>query len=201
MSSKEFYEYFIDGAHKPHYELLLEQVQQNQLTSFGFMQKLFSAINISAHTYDRYIAQFPLYHAVQDVVSLVEKKGGTFSVISAGSCSYIRPILERHNLGHLPIFANPGRFHKGNLYLDPPTKREYRCSYYGISKEAVLRDQIPTDALCIYAGDGSSDFRAASCADIRFARSSLARRLSAAGLSYYPFESYDHIYTVLQKEI
>jgi 2,3-diketo-5-methylthio-1-phosphopentane phosphatase len=200
MSSAEFYEYFITGPYGTLYEDLITKAQNNEITSFEFMQNLFANIHITQEQFDEYVARFPLHDDLKPTVEWVVSRGGDFSVISAGSSYYIVPILQKEGLQNIAVYANHGEFRNKNLHILPPAKEEFRCSYYGISKKAVAQSLMQDYELVVYAGDGTSDREAAKQADIRFARGALAQALEKENIHFYPFSNFGDILQQLQGE-
>ncbi|MGM0462894.1 MAG: MtnX-like HAD-IB family phosphatase [Fibrobacterota bacterium] len=200
MSSAEFYEYFITGPYRDRYEDLLGKAKNKEITSFEFMQNLFANIHITREQFDEYIARFPLHDDLKTTVEWVVSQGGDFSVISAGSSYYIVPILRKEGLQDIAVYANHGEFKNNNLHILPPAKEEFRCSYYGISKQAVAKSLMQDYELVVYAGDGTSDREAAKQADIRFARGALAQALEKDNTHYFPFTDFNDILQQLQGE-
>lgn len=115
------------------------------------------------------------------------------AVVSDGFWFYIRRILEREGLGHLPVFCNemvaPGQlaFPHGNP----------ACDFCGCCKALVARQVRDAGAHIAYAGDGVSDLYATGFADWVFAKGRLARHMREQGSPFYPLESFGGVQAVL----
>ena len=126
-----------------------------------------------------------------EFVQAAKAGGHRLVIVSGGFESIIRPILAKAGAGHLPLIAHEARF------TPQGTTLEFRhgddCEVCGQeckrSVVAGLRNGHPV----AYIGDGYSDRCAATAADRRFARRSLARDLERLGLDYTPFHDFHTI--------
>lgn len=119
------------------------------------------------------------------------------AVVSDGFWFYIRRILEREGLGHLPVFCNemvaPGQlaFPHGNP----------ACDFCGTCKALVARQVRAAGARIVYCGDGVSDLYATGFADWVFAKGRLARHMQEKGSPYYPLESFGGVQATLSGDL
>ena len=119
----------------------------------------------------------PLAH---ELCEKVRKSGGSVGVASAGLDFYIRPVLDRANLGQLDI-------HSGIVVSDPTSPPPFRYDYPSAGDACEgdwvtckckvindLRNEV-TDSEVIFIGDGSGadECAATNAADTIFARDRL----------------------------
>lgn len=131
-------------------------------------------------------ATVPIDRHFKAFTAWCKSEGIPLAVVSDGFGFYIRRILSREGLGHLPVFCNempaPGRleFPNANPVCD-------RCS---CCKAQVTRRVREGGSRIIYIGDGVSDLYAAGFADWIFAKDRLARFMAERGAPYYPLDSF-----------
>ncbi len=117
------------------------------------------------------------------------------TILSDGMDYYIRAILERHDLAHVPFRANrldvvpsaaPGRveFRPSFPHTDEVCDRCASCKRNHMLTAAGEGDVI------IYAGEGYSDRCPVQFADLVFAKDELLRHCEAGSIAYYPYSSF-----------
>ncbi len=123
-----------------------------------------------------------------EFVRAAEAAGHRLVVVSGGFESIIRPVLDREDAGHLPVFAHEARFTAHG------TTVEFRhwedCDVCGEECKRSIVAGLRDGRRVVYIGDGYSDRCAAIAADRRFARRFLAEDLDRMGLSYTPFDDF-----------
>ena len=126
---------------------------------------------------------------VGSLIGLLESRRVPVTVLSDSVDFFIRRILDRLGLGHVPIRSNTAVFRSGGLQLLCPHENP-RCSFGAAhckcrSMEALGR----SGRRSIYVGDGRSDLCAARKADFVFAKRTLADCLSRESLPYIRYSS------------
>ncbi len=203
MSEVDFYHTFVDTYFPGYDNELREQVLSREITSFGFLQKIFSRINLSESELSNHINDITLCEGTKELIKTVQESGGEFAVVSAGSSYYIDPVLDSLELGEIALYSNGGRYSNGSIDMTIPENSKLRHWFYGIDKLSVLQSLRPKYSQIIYAGDGSADYEAAAESDIRFAKvgSSLEKKLRLSNLEHIPFESFAEINKILKKTL
>lgn len=111
-------------------------------------------------------------------------------IVSSGFTNLMEPFLAAHGLA-LPVL--------GHELVETPEGLRIRfrdrdqCAVCGEPCKRSEVASLSADRPVAYVGDGASDLCAAEVADVRFARSSLARHLGAADLAYLPFEDFHDV--------
>lgn len=118
-------------------------------------------------------------------------RGMPLTVVSDGVDYFIRQVLARHDLAHLPVFANqlerrPG----GGFDLQQPWRADSCAAGSGVCKCAVT---ARAHALVIYVGDGRSDYCPARRANVLFAKDSLAVFCAQNRLSHRTYAGFDDV--------
>lgn len=124
------------------------------------------------------------------------------SIVSDGVDRFIRRILERHGMGHLPVFANRLVGAPGARVLEQPWSREGCAAGSGVCKCALAGAwSEPKWPMTVYVGDGRSDFCVSARADLLFAKAALADYAAARAQPFIPFETFDDVTTALERRL
>ena len=118
-------------------------------------------------------------------------------VVSNGFDFYVDAVLDAAGLDRLARHAGRTRFDYRWLvtYLSPrgvELQEGFKLSYAAAFK--AVGDFVA------YVGDGASDVEAAKLAPVVFARDTLLARLAGVHPRLYPFETFDDVRTVLERE-
>jgi len=198
MTLKDFYHIYTKTTLKELDVKLLGEYKNREITSFEYLAGILGAINESEETIQEAIDTLPVDPMVKSVFDLVSENGGDCAVVSAGADYYIRPILDRIGLKHVPLYANRGHFQNRGITLSPPSNPAHYSKLYGIAKDSILNELKKQYEMILYVGDGTADFNPARLADIRFAKDVCAFRLSRANIDFIPFHRFDSIYDYLK---
>jgi 2,3-diketo-5-methylthio-1-phosphopentane phosphatase len=119
------------------------------------------------------------------------ERGWRVRVVSDGLDVYIRAILEREGLGHLPIEANRVRFVNERLLpVFPYTGRG--CGRCGNCKGGAV-DEAARNGPVVFVGNGLSDRCGALRAPRVFAKGDLARFCRDEGIEFEPFQTFNDV--------
>ena len=118
-------------------------------------------------------------------------------VVSNGFNLYVDPILDDLGLDRVARHVGRARFdYRWRLsYLSPrgiDVQEGFKVGY-----AAAFRD---AGDFVVYIGDGESDVPAARLAPVVFARSTLFERLAGEHPRLFPFETFDDVVAVLERE-
>ena len=118
-------------------------------------------------------------------------------VVSNGFNLYVDPILDDLGLDRVARHVGRARFdYRWRVsYLSPrgiDVQEGFKVGY-----AAAFRD---AGDFVVYVGDGESDVPAATLAPVVFARSTLLERLTGKHARLFPFETFDDIVAVLDRE-
>lgn len=118
-------------------------------------------------------------------------------VVSSGFDIYVDAILDRLGLDRVARHAGRARFlYRWRVtYLSPrgvEVEDGFKLSYAAAFKGA--------GDFVVYVGDGESDVEAARLAPVVFARDTLWRRLKDEHPRIFPFETFDDVVAVLERE-
>ncbi len=121
------------------------------------------------------------------------KNGYPLEIVSDGLDLYIKLLLKKHNLSHIPFRSNEIDMTANGAVLHFPYASE-SCGKCGNCKLSRVKE-IKSDSTVkvVYVGDGISDECPAGYADIVFAKSSLARYCKQEGISFLPFVDFSDV--------
>jgi HAD superfamily phosphoserine phosphatase-like hydrolase len=129
-----------------------------------------------------------------DFATHCERTGIPLTVLSSGIEPLIRRMLARHGLSHLPVIAN-------DIEVRPEGWTILFNGEHanGTDKAGIVAEAKAGGATTVFIGDGRSDFDAALCADVRFAKrgSALERHLLREALEFTPFERFSDLLDAL----
>lgn len=117
------------------------------------------------------------------------------TIVSDNFSLLVQAILRNNGIRGIPVFANELSFSGDRVeaifpYRDPSCPRCAHCKAQHISR-CGARPRI-------FVGDGLSDICPARCADIVFAKDSLAKYLKQRGVPFSPFDSLQTVLKFLE---
>lgn len=126
------------------------------------------------------------------------------TILSDGMDLYIRAILERHGLAHVPFRANvleaaPSE-RAGCVTFRPsfPNTDEV-CDRCASCKRNHMLTESADDDVIVYAGEGYSDRCPVRYADVVFAKDELLRHCEAESVAFHPYASFDDVRARLER--
>ena len=123
-----------------------------------------------------------------------------FTIVSDGVDRFIRRILARHDLSHIPVFSNRLASDRAGYILEQPFRRQGCAAGSGVCKCEIVDVSPPAEPM-VFIGDGRSDFCVSGRAEILFARDRLAEYAEQRGLTYVPFDDFHDVLTALQAHV
>ncbi len=126
------------------------------------------------------------------------------TILSDGMDYYIRAILERHGLGHVPFRANvldlapAGRDGLVSFVPSFPNTDEV-CDRCASCKRNHMLTTTGDDDVIVYVGEGYSDRCPVQFADLVFAKDDLLRYCEENSVAYYPYGSFADVSDRLEK--
>jgi 2-hydroxy-3-keto-5-methylthiopentenyl-1-phosphate phosphatase len=117
---------------------------------------------------------------------------------------YIRAILERHGLGHVPFVSNRLALEPGSA---PGTVRfrpsfpntDETCDRCASCKRNHMLNAAADDDVIVYAGEGYSDRCPVQYADVVFAKDDLLRHCEEQSIAFYPYASFSDVRDRLER--
>jgi 2,3-diketo-5-methylthio-1-phosphopentane phosphatase len=162
-----------------------------EISAAECMRRQIALIRSSDEELDTVLDQVELDPGFPGFVDWCEARAIPLQVVSDGVDRFIRRILARHGLSHLPVVANRlvGRAPKRRLAQ--PWARSGCAAGSGVCKCAQAQPALKSTL--VYVGDGRSDFCVSARADILFAKGELAAYAAERGQRFLPFETFDDV--------
>ena len=116
-------------------------------------------------------------------------------VLSDGIDLYIRYLLGKHDLSHIPVHSNIGRLENGGISIEFPYPLGAcgRCGNCKGDRIAEYRRELEGECRVVFVGDGLSDTCAIAQADILFAKKDLKRYCIEKKIRYYSYDTFEDI--------
>jgi 2-hydroxy-3-keto-5-methylthiopentenyl-1-phosphate phosphatase len=124
-------------------------------------------------------------------VAWAKERGLPLELVSDGFAFYIRPILERAGLGHLPVVTNEMVF-DGRPRLRHPNGHP-ECVGCGTCKMLAVQRLRASAGPVAFIGEGQSDRYGALYADVVFAKDALVPICERDGVPYRPWRTFDDV--------
>ena len=119
------------------------------------------------------------------------------AIVSHGLDFYIEALLEKNGFPQVPVYAVNTRFTPQGITYEYPHARPGQENQ-GISKGMVVDSYRESGHFVFYAGDGPSDFEAASRADVVFAHRTLAEEWTRKNIPFQPFTDFHSMLLALR---
>jgi 2-hydroxy-3-keto-5-methylthiopentenyl-1-phosphate phosphatase len=154
-----------------------------------------AAVYADEHILGEFLNDYDIDPAFPAFVDWSGTYGYPVTVLSDGFDAYIEPMLARHNL-RLPVFCNLLRFRQGRMRMEFPFADE-RCPRTANCKANHVALHSRDEDIVVYAGDGRSDFEAATMADLVFARGALETQCQKENITFRRFSTFNDVRIIL----
>ncbi|RYM05019.1 2,3-diketo-5-methylthio-1-phosphopentane phosphatase [Sporolactobacillus sp. THM7-7] len=200
LSDKDFFHVIIDRYFQKDAEKLYADWDNKVTTDLDYLTRLFQAIDRDEAGIDEDILRIPFDPDAKKVIERVQRAGGDFVVISAGTDYYIKRIFQHYGIQGVKIYSNPGVYSNRGIRLQPDPESRYYSEMYGIDKAKIVRDLMKDYEIVYFAGDSRPDLEAAMLADTAFAKGKLQGLLEAENHPYVPIGGFADIENYLLNE-
>ncbi len=192
ISEVDFYslvieKYFPDGRE------LFKRWKAEEILDIDFLQKIFLSINQDEEQIINEITSMPIDDYVPNFIKAVQKNGGDFYILSAGTDYYIHHFLKKHHIQDVKVFSNEGYFHEKNIHLNIDKKHEHFSKRYGINKSKVITQLKDQYDFVYFIGDSEPDSHPAKHADITFAKGALQHILKEQNTPFIPVNTFKEV--------
>jgi 2,3-diketo-5-methylthio-1-phosphopentane phosphatase len=199
MTAKDFYHIILDDYLGDWGRKLYDSWQRGEMYTVDFLAAVFKNAGRSESELYQDILRIDLDDAIPAFIEQIQRAGGDFAVLSAGTQYYIERLLAYYHIDGIRIIANGGKYeNKGITMLPPDSSNAFYSVKYGIDKGLVVQSLKKDYKKVYYAGDSQPDVGAALHADVIFATGELIPFLGAKGIQYIPFDSFRQVAQYLQ---
>lgn len=192
ISKKDFY-WLVIEQYFPEGNELYKEWKAGKIRDIEFLGAVFKAIHQEEEQIIKDVHGIPIDEYVPEFIKLVQKNGGDFYILSAGTDYYIKHIIDKYKIENVKIFSNEGIFHERNIHLNIDANDWKYSERYGIDKAIVIKKLKEEYEVVHYAGDSEPDSHPAVFADLTFAKDVLKDLLKEKGVPFIPFEDFTEI--------
>lgn len=116
-------------------------------------------------------------------------------ILSDGLDLYIKLILERDGLGHIPAKSNHARIEDRKMIIEFPynSKSCQRCGNCKAERIREYRFDRADPIRAVFVGDGYSDACATNVADLIFAKKDLEKYCLEKNIDYLPYADFHDV--------
>lgn len=199
ISKKDFYHLVIEN-YFPEGKELFKEWKSGKLLDIEFLSQVFASIHQEEDTLIEAIKLLPIDEHTGDFIKLVERNGGDFYVLSAGTNYYIRHIMKEAGAENVEIFSNKGYFHSRNVHLKIDKEDWKYSERYGIDKSKVILKLKEEYETIYFFGDSEPDSHPAAYADVTFAKDALCGLLEEKGINYVGVNNFKDVEAYLRNK-
>jgi len=183
----------------PTWEIFEEEWKRGEIGSAECMRSQIALIYASKQELDAALDSFPIDSTFNEFVHFCDTLSAPVTVISDGVDYFIKRILKRYGLGHLPVIAN-------QLTMTGDRTYSLACPYINptcaFASGLCKCRQIDSSAgMQVFVGDGRSDFCAAESADLLFAKSTLATYCEQQSIAYISYQNFADVQHALKQTL
>jgi 2-hydroxy-3-keto-5-methylthiopentenyl-1-phosphate phosphatase len=182
----------------PEWQLIEEEWKQGAMGSAECMRRQIALISASPEMLDKALDTIAIDPSFPAFIDFCASRNIPVTVISDGVDYFIRRVLARYHLSHLPIIANRLSTTGENSYaLSSPFSDPDCESAAGVCKCR----SVSGFETSIYIGDGRSDFCVSNKPDMVFAKDKLATFCAQQDIAYIPYHSFSDITQSLRRTL
>ncbi len=187
-------DYVLSRLADPAWELIEQEWKAGRIGSAECMRQQIALIRADQETLDNTLDTIAIDPHFVSFIAFCRTHGVEVTIVSDGVDYFIRRILARVGLAHLPIVANKLVGEQTGFALQSPFSDTECASASGVCKcRAVELGNEPR----IYIGDGRSDFCVSDKPEIVFAKGALATYCAQRAIPYIDFTDFADITAAL----
>ena len=195
ITQQDATDYVLSRLADPEWELIESEWKAGHIGSAECMRRQIALIRATPETLDATLDEIAIDPYFVSFVEFCREHSIAVTIVSDGVDYFIRRILSRVRLEHLPILANQLVISEGSYLLTSPNASADCRSASGVCKcRVVALGGEPR----IYIGDGRSDFCVSNKLEIVFAKQSLAVYCAQHAIPFIAYENFSHITTALR---
>ena len=193
LTEKDFYHIVIDNYLQDWGRPFYEDWKKTKKINVEFLNKILGSIGRTEEEILDEIHRLPLDEYAVDFIRRVQKAGGEFYILSAGTTYYIDRLLAQRQIEGVKVISMSGVYKDGGIEITPDEESPYFSEIFGINKAKVVEDLKKEFETVFFAGDSEPDLGAAKEADIAFAKKDLKELLSKEQQEFVAFENFKEI--------
>ena len=188
ITEEDATDFVLSRLANPEWQIIENEWKAGHIGSAECMRRQIALIKASPEQLDETLDQVHIDPHFVSFVQFCEDNGLQLTVISDGVDYFIRRILCRIGLEHLPVIANELTMTQGGGWqLASPYSTASCTSAAGVCKCKVVATGAEPR---IYVGDGRSDFCVSNKPEITFAKGSLATFCAQNVIPYIGYQDF-----------
>ena len=199
ISKKDFY-WIIIEKYFPEGRELFKRWKSGEMQDIEFLSIIFSSIHKEEDEIIQEVQSIPIDEHVPTFIETVQKHGGDFYILSAGTDYYIHHVLNHYQIKDVEVYSNKGVFHNKNIHLNIDENHNHYSVRYGIDKGKILQMLKEKYETVHYIGDSEPDSHAAPYADLNFAKDALVDILQEKSIPFVKVENFKDVENYLIKK-
>ena len=180
------------------WKLVEQRWQAGLIGSRECLSQELGLIEVGPRELEGFLDQIQLDPGIYDLLALLKQMKVPVTILSDGIDRFIRRILARHGLKHIPLRANRVVHRRSALRLACPFSADQCQSAAAHCKCSSIQALQTLKSQSIYIGDGRSDLCPARTAAVVFAKGALAKALAKEHIAYYPYVTLKDVAAALQ---
>jgi 2,3-diketo-5-methylthio-1-phosphopentane phosphatase len=169
---------------------------EGELSARDCLRLQIENMRVSREQLYAHVARVRIDPAFNDIMAWARQRRVPVSIVSDSFLPLIRQVLQTHGMDDVPIYANDLAFGDGDRLM--PSFPFYDPAFPRSANAKARHLRASHGRRIVFAGDGHSDLDAALAADVVFAKSTLARELTALGIAFHPFHSLEPVLGFLE---
>ncbi len=196
ITGEDATDYVLSRLADPAWEAIERDWKNGLIGSGECMRQQIRLIRADVETLDATLDEISIDTHFVSFIAFCRLNRIDVTIVSDGVDYFIRRILARVGLSHLPIIANKLDVDERGFTLESPFARKDCVSAAGVCKcNVVTKAENPR----IYIGDGRSDFCVANKPEIVFAKSSLATYCAQHAIPYVDYTNFADVVNALKR--
>lgn len=140
LTQKDFYEIAINRFIPEEGRRIIAAWKNGEMTVFTFLKTVFQSLNRSEAEIEAAVAEIDVDPYINPFFSRIEKAGGDWLVLSAGTRYYIERVFRAQGIENPWIISNPGSYRNGGVEMTADTASPFYSETYGIDKSLVVNN-------------------------------------------------------------
>jgi len=199
LTDRDFYHIVMDKYLKDWSWNYYNEWKKTKKINVEFLNKIFGAMNRDEQEILEDILELPLDPYAISFIKKVQKSGGDFFILSAGTSYYIKKLMEHLKIKNVTVISMEGIYKNRGIQILPDPESEYYSEIWGVDKEKVIKTLKQEYSKVYFAGDSEPDMGAAKAADCAFARNDLQKLLKVRNTSFIPFNKFNEVEKYMQE--
>lgn len=199
ISRQDFYIVMMD-KYFPEGRGLYKKWKAGELKDIDFLSTVFKSIDQEENRIVEDILSIPIDEYVPNFIKNVQRNGGDFYILSAGTDYYIYHILKKYGIENVKVFSNEGYFKEKNVHMNIDPNHWHYSERYGIDKSKVIQKLKEEYEKVYFIGDSEPDSHPSVYADLTFAKNGLQEMLREKMVSFVPVDHFKEVEDYLVKK-